>query len=166
MFLCGSLWTSYFEKVSVRNGQEVETRFSHLTVNRIRSGYDAAPGIERGVDARLGDCDRLLLHDLVDRDTIHVAHLVELIDAYHTTVREDHSTSLESAFARVLVHRHCSRETDTGATSAGGGNCKGCGVEYKPEDLRLCSRRVSNHEHVDIATDMRAVWQVLLRTTQ
>lgn len=45
---------------------------AHLSVNRVRRRYDTATRVEGSVDARLGDGDRLLLHDLVNRDSVDI----------------------------------------------------------------------------------------------
>ena len=50
--------------------------------------------VQDGRDAGLRDGDGLLLHGLVNRDAILLAHLVELVDADDATVRKNHRTSL------------------------------------------------------------------------
>ncbi len=51
---------------------------------RVGCGQHRAARVERGLDACLGNCDCLLLHHLVDRHTVLVTHLVELVNANHT----------------------------------------------------------------------------------
>jgi hypothetical protein len=51
------------------------------------------------MDTGFGDSDRLLLHDLVDGDTVDVRHLVEFVDADDPSVGEDHRSGFESSFA-------------------------------------------------------------------
>jgi hypothetical protein len=47
-----------------------------------------------------------MLQDLVDGDTVLVAHLVKLIDAHNTTVGEHHSARLELALTCLGILRH------------------------------------------------------------
>ena len=42
---------------------------------------DAAPRVERAMDACLCNCDSLLLHHLVNGHTVLVAHLIKLVNA-------------------------------------------------------------------------------------
>lgn len=57
---------------------------------------------------------------LVNGDAVHVAHLVELVDAHDTAVSQHHCACFQAALARLRVCRHCSRETDAGAAPARG----------------------------------------------
>jgi hypothetical protein len=119
---------------------------SHLAVNGICSGDDAAPRVQTGVDTSLGNRDRLLLHDFVDSHSVNVGHLVELIDADHATIGEDHGAGLEPSFARVAVGRNSGRETDAGATATSRRDREGCDIKNKPKKLRLGRRRIADHE--------------------
>lgn len=49
------------------------------------------------MDAGLGDGDAALLHHLVDGRAVHVGHLVELVDAHHAPVGQDHGPRLQTA---------------------------------------------------------------------
>ena len=117
------------------------------------------------MDACFGDGHRLLFHDFVNRHAVDVRHLVEFVDTNDTTVSEDHGTSLEPSLAGIFVRRHRRRETDTGRTATCRRNCERSRAEHKPKHLRLCRRWVANHENIDVATDVRAVRQVLLGTS-
>jgi hypothetical protein len=77
----------------------VKGKETDLSVDWVRSSNDGATSVERGVDTGLGDRDGLLLHDLVNGDSIDVGHLVELVDADDTSIGEDHRSSFESPFA-------------------------------------------------------------------
>jgi hypothetical protein len=48
-----------------------------------------------------GDC--LLLHNLMDCDSIDLVHLVELINTDDSPVRQHHCASLQCLLSRVLV---------------------------------------------------------------
>lgn len=50
-----------------------------------------------------GNSHFALFHHLVDRRTIHVAHLVELIDANDTAIGQHHGASFQTTFARFLI---------------------------------------------------------------
>ena len=137
-----------------------------LTVDGVGGGQDRAPGIETGVDASLGNGDGLLLHGLVDSDTVVLAHFVELIDADQTTVGQHHGTGLQATLASVGVGGDGSRQTDAGRSLAGGGNGEGSDDHGRAEELTLGRRRITDHEDVDVTTKMGAVVKILLHTRQ
>ena len=74
-----------------------------LAVDGVCGGDDAAAGVEGGVDAGFGDGDGLLFHYFVDGYAVDVAHFVELINADHAAVSEDHSAGFESSFSGFFV---------------------------------------------------------------
>ena len=137
-----------------------------LAVYWVGGGDDAAAGVERSVDARFCDRDSLLFHDFVDRHTVNIAHLVKFVDTDNATVGQNHGTGLEAPFTRVFVRSHSGCETDAGAAAAGGSNGEWCGVEDETEHLRFGGTGVTDHEHVDVATDVCSIRKVLLRTTK
>lgn len=73
-------------------------RVAHPAVDRVGSCQHRAASIEASMDPCLGDGDAALLHHLVDGCAVHVGHLVELIDAHHTTVSQHHGACLQPAF--------------------------------------------------------------------
>ena len=89
-----------------------------LAVNGIGSGYDGAAGVQRAVHACFGDSHRLLLHDLVDGHSVDLVHLVELVDADHAAVSQDHRTCLERLLSRVFVRNHSGSQADTTGSTA------------------------------------------------
>src|SRR5579859_146489 len=93
-----------------------------LAVDWIRGSNDATTSVERSVNTGFGDGDSLLFHDLVDCDSIYVAHFVELVDTDNSSVSEDHGASLETTFSGFLVRCNRSRQTDTRRSTSGGGN--------------------------------------------
>ena len=88
------------------------------TEDRIGGGKHRGAGIEDGGDAGLGDGDGLLLHGLVDRDPILVAHLVELVDAHDPTVGQHHRPALEVELACRVVPLDRGRQTRRGRALA------------------------------------------------
>ena len=62
--------------------------------------------VKGGGDAGLGNGDGLLLHGLVDRHPVVLAHLVELIDAHHPTICQNHGASLQQKTSshEILAH--------------------------------------------------------------
>ena len=135
-----------------------------LAIDGVGSGQDRAAGIETGVDASLGNGNGLLLHGLVDSDTVVLAHLVELIDADQTTVGQHHGTSLQTTLASVGIGGDGSRQTDAGRSLTGGRNGEGGNDHGRTEELTLGRRRITDHEDVDVTTEMGAVVEILLHT--
>ena len=74
------------------------------------------------MDTCLGDRHRLLLHDFVDRDAVHIRHLVKLVNAHDATIRQDHSTRLQTPLTRFAIGRDGCSQTNTAAATASGGN--------------------------------------------
>ena len=66
--------------------------------DRIGGGDDSAAGLEGGDDACFRNGDGLLFHGFVDRRSILVIHLVELVDKASAFVCENESASLECPF--------------------------------------------------------------------
>ena len=64
-----------------------------------------------------GDC--LLLHDLVNGGSIGIQHLVKLINAAHSLVCQNESSSFQDHLSRhrVLHHRSCQTNTRAATTS-------------------------------------------------
>mmetsp|Transcript_6 Transcript_6/g.8 ORF Transcript_6/g.8 Transcript_6/m.8 type:complete len:230 (+) Transcript_6:715-1404(+) len=117
----GVLFVQHDEE-EVESGEE-RVRQSHvlghrhipriLPINGVGSGDDTAPGIEADMDASLGDGDGLLLHDLMDGHPVDVAHLVELVDAHHPSVRQHHRARLQVLLPSVLVNSHRRSQSHT-----------------------------------------------------
>src|SRR5262249_15407976 len=102
MFLCGSLLSSYCvakfprrHRWCIPDEAGDASRRSYHAIDWVGCGEHAAAGVQRGVDAGLGDCDGLLLHDFVDCNAVDVAHLVKLVDAHHTAIAQNHCTCLK-----------------------------------------------------------------------
>jgi len=72
------------------------------TKDRIRSSENGRTRIENGRNSSLGDRDSLLLHGLVDSDSIFIPHLVKLIDTDDTSISEHHGSSFKMEFSLGL----------------------------------------------------------------
>lgn len=79
-------------------------------IQRVGSRQHTAACMQRGVDARLGDGDRLLFHDFVHRYAIVVAHLVKLVNAHHAPVGKHHRPGFQLALS-------CVKRVDNGFSS-------------------------------------------------
>lgn len=64
------------------------------SVEGIGRSENRCPGVQSSRYACLGNRDRLLLHDLVDRSPIRLFHFVELVDTADTVVRENEGSTL------------------------------------------------------------------------
>ena len=137
-----------------------------LTINGIRSGNDGAASIERSVDTCLGDRHRLLLHDFVDRDAVHIRHLVKLVNAHDAAIRQNHSTRLETPLTCFAIGRDGCSQTNTTAATARRGNRQRRRVQHEAQHLTLGGGWITHHEDVDIATNVCAICEVLLLATE
>mmetsp|Transcript_22485 Transcript_22485/g.57301 ORF Transcript_22485/g.57301 Transcript_22485/m.57301 type:complete len:290 (+) Transcript_22485:1028-1897(+) len=133
------------------------------SVDRVRGRHDSAPGVQRHVHAGLVDGDALLLHGLVDRHAVGEGHLVELIDADEVPVREDHGAGLKGEVLRPGLADHRRRKANATGATARCADGAGREVHDEAKHLRLATGRVANQQHVDVAAEVRAVGQVLLR---
>ena len=70
------------------------------------------PRVQHRDDTSLGDGYRLLLHHLVQRGPRAVAHLVELVDATDTAVRQHQRAALQHEILRLRVPLHVRGESD------------------------------------------------------
>ena len=119
----------------------------------VGGGDHRAPRAQRRGDPSLGDRDGLLLHGLVDRGAVGVVHLVELVDQADALVGEHERAAFERPLARhrLLVHRR--RQTDGRGSLAGGEDGARRRLLDVLEELRLGRARITEEEHVDVATD-------------
>ena len=51
-------------------------------------------------------------HHLVQHTASSIRHLIELVNAAHTAVTEDQSTTLQDELLGIRISGHVSRETD------------------------------------------------------
>ena len=100
------VWKSMFyaQRVSLTAMPQVPLGSAYLsgtpsfivtTPDRVSCGKYTCARVEHGRDTRFRDGDSLLLHRFVDRDTVLVAHLVELVDTDDTRVGQDHCAAFQ-----------------------------------------------------------------------
>ena len=136
------------------------------TEDGIGSSKDRCPCVEDGSDACLGDGDRLLLHGFVDRYSVFVTHLVELIDADYTSIRKHHRSALEVEFSGRVIALDGRCQTCCGGSLAG---CVDGDRGYfldELEELGLRCSGITEEKDVDVPTELHAVWENLLRSTK
>merc|ERR1712020_886080 len=75
------------------------------------SRQDGTPAVKGSGDASFGNGDGLLLHGLMDRHPVVLAHLVELIDAHHPTIGQNHGASLKDKGATGRISHHTCSQT-------------------------------------------------------
>lgn len=90
------------------------------TADGVRGREDAGSGVQGGLDARLGNRDRLLLHGFVDCDLVGDVHFVEFVDGADTVVGEHEGAGFDGEFAGFFVFDH-----GGGETGCGGGFARG-----------------------------------------
>lgn len=102
----------------------------------------------------------------MDRDAVLVAHLVEFVDAYDTTVSEDHCTAFKVEFAGLGVALNRSGETGGGRTFARGIDGDWGNLFNEFEKLGFSGTGVSEEEDVNITTELHAVGKDLFRAAE
>jgi len=118
------------------------------------------------MDASLCNGHGLLFHDFVNGDPVNIGHFVEFVYADDTPICEDHGASFQSPFSGFTVGRYSGGETNTRTSSTSCGDREWRNVQHETKHLRFCSGRVSDHEHVNVTTNMSTVWKVLFRATE
>ena len=88
--------------------------------DRVGSGHDGTASLQCCDNTSLRDGDGLLLHCFVNRCTVLVVHLVELIDQASTPVSKHKSTTLQSPFGSKRISPDTSSETDGRSTLTSG----------------------------------------------
>ena len=82
-----------------------------------------------------------------------VVHLVKLVDEAHTLVRQHERAALQRPLAGHWVTAHTGCETDCRGALPGGKHRTGGGLFHVLEELGLGRTRVTQQEHVNVATD-------------
>ena len=91
----------------------------HLLTDGIGRGQNRSSGVERGLNASLGDRDGLLFHGFVNGDLIFNVHFVELVDATDAVVGQHESAGFNNKLVRLLVTNDGRRQTSGGRRLAG-----------------------------------------------
>ena len=126
-------------------------------IKRVRRGQNRGPGVERGNHPHLGDRNGLLLHDLVDRGPVVLAHFVELVDAADAHVRQNQRAALERDFPGVGVLHDRRREPHARTSLAGRVDPPRGNVRDVLQELALRDSRVPDQGDVDVAPDFHPV---------
>ena len=123
---------------------------------RIGGGKNRNSRVQRRVDTRLGNRDRLLLHHLMNRRTILFLHFVEFVNAANALIGKDECATFERHLAgeRVLDDRR--RETDARRSATRRVLRSGGQAIDVAEELRFGHTRVAHQADVDGATDFHA----------
>ena len=80
----------------------------------VGGGEHGAAGVQPGGDARLGHADGLLLHRLVDGHSVSRLHLVELVNAHDSAVRQHQGSSLDLELPCRAVLAYACRQAGCG----------------------------------------------------
>lgn len=71
----------------------------------------------------------------MDGDTVCIGHLVKLVDAAHTAISKDHSTSLETAVPRIVILGDGGGQTDTRGPTARGRDGEWRNAQHEAQQL-------------------------------
>ena len=142
-------WEEWVRHADVFGGRDLGLI---LAVDRVGSCNNRTSGIEGAVHSCLGDCDCLLLHHLVDCYSVDFVHLVELVDADHSSVCQHHGSCFQGLLAWIFVWDDCCCQTYTTCAASCCSDCQlGCG-EDPSEDLTFCCTRIAHHKHIYISS--------------
>ena len=103
--------------------------------NRVSCSDDSASRLQSSDDAGFGDGYGLLFHSLVDRRTISIVHLVELVDQAGSLVGQDQRATLQGPFPRNRILAYTRGETYRGCTLTGREHRSMCGFLNVFEEL-------------------------------
>ena len=158
------------------NCQDIETRKNGLckihiigevecvvvvALNGIGCGDNTATGLQRRDNTGLRDRNGLLLHSLVNRCTILVIHLIELIDEAQALISQHQCSTLECPLSRDGVFMDTGSETDCRGTLTSGVNAAVEHLLHVLKELRLGSTGVSQEQNVDVTSDAMLTVDVL-----
>ena len=117
-----------------------------------------APALEGSGDSRLGDGDLLRLHGLVERGPVLLGHLVKLVDACETLVRQDQGSGLEGvSVPSEIVLDGRGGQTGGGRRLTGREDSPGGEVAHVTQDLGLGDSGVSDQQDVGVSPGSGAV---------
>eukprot|EP00968_Pinguiococcus_pyrenoidosus_P006177 scaffold417_cov252-Pinguiococcus_pyrenoidosus.AAC.4 len=133
-----------------------------LAIDGVRCRRDGASRIQCRVDACLRDGHGLLLHHLVNRDAIGLAHLVKLVDAHRAAIREHHRAGLEPSLSSLGIAGDRGGQTHATGSSTRRAHGEWSVLEDRSKKLRLGGSGIANDHDVDVATQVRPVLEVLL----
>lgn len=128
-------------------------------VDGVAGRQHAAARVHDQVQAGLVDGHGLLLHALVDGHPVLLVQLVELVDAQHALVRQDHRARLDVPVP-VLVEHHSRGESHARTALAGGVDAVGRDVHHGAQQLGLAAARVAAQQDVHVPAQSAAVLHV------
>lgn len=126
-------------------------------VERIGSCQNRSPSVQGGSDARLGNGDSLLFHDLVNSGPVILTHLVEFINAAHAHIGQHQGSGLQEHLFSDRVDVYSRSETDARAALASRVDAPGCYLGNVFEQLRFSYAGVSNQTNINLAPDSEVV---------
>lgn len=101
IFSIGVLCWSYYQSKHINfwYSQVTIVEQTHPSVNWISSSKNRSSSIQSSVNSSFGNGDAPLFHNFMDCRSIHVAHFVEFINTYNSSISQHHSPGLQP-----LVH--------------------------------------------------------------
>mmetsp|Transcript_104206 Transcript_104206/g.252927 ORF Transcript_104206/g.252927 Transcript_104206/m.252927 type:complete len:483 (-) Transcript_104206:616-2064(-) len=135
---------------------------------RVRRGEDGGPSVEGADDAGLRDTHGLLLHGLMQNGPRVVVHLVKLVDAADSPIRQHQRAALEHQLLGDGVFVDGGGKAHGAAALAGGVDASGRQLVGVLQQLRLCRGRISAKKRVDLwpAPALAALRQGLRRAPE
>lgn len=134
--------------------------------NWVSRSNNSTSGLQRGDDTRFGDRNRLLLHCLVNRCSVRIVHLVELVDQAVAFIGQYKCTTLKRPFARHWVFADRSGQTDSGSTLTGGEDRSRRRLFNVLEELRFGGTGITEKKDVDVSSDSVLSVDVFHDTTE
>mmetsp|Transcript_9053 Transcript_9053/g.21451 ORF Transcript_9053/g.21451 Transcript_9053/m.21451 type:complete len:202 (+) Transcript_9053:764-1369(+) len=128
-----------------------------------RSKHTAA-SVQHGCHASFGNGDGLLLHGLMDSNTVFLVHLVKLVNANQAIVGQNHCSAFQCKAPTILDNG--SSETRSAAALAASVHCNRSHLVRKLQELTLCSSRVAEQKHVDVTSQTIAAGQLFSRPSE
>eukprot|EP00051_Salpingoeca_urceolata_P023230 m.391278 g.391278 ORF g.391278 m.391278 type:complete len:772 (-) comp20080_c0_seq16:573-2888(-) len=136
------------------------------TKHRVGGSKYRGPRVERGGNSGLSNGNGLLFHGFVNRHAVSLSHLVEFVNANHTTIGKHHCTAFEIKLARRSVANDRRSETCCTAAFAGRVNPHWSDALRKLEQLALGCAGITEKQHVDVTTQACRIRQHFCRATK
>mmetsp|Transcript_25375 Transcript_25375/g.38978 ORF Transcript_25375/g.38978 Transcript_25375/m.38978 type:complete len:274 (+) Transcript_25375:950-1771(+) len=137
-----------------------------LSINRVGSRQHRTPRIQTSMQPRLGNSHSLLLHSLMDSNTIILRHLIKLIHTHQPSIRQHHRPSLKTTLPRIRIRRHRRSQPHTRTPPSSSTHRQRCNPHGTPQQLTLRRTRIPHHQNINISPQMCPILQILLHTTQ
>jgi hypothetical protein len=125
------------------------------TEDGIGSRQNTCPGIERRIDARLGNGYGLLLHSLMNGDLVLSIHLIKLIDTTDPVIGQHQGPCL-NAHLPILIPRDRRSQTGSARRLATRVDASGHELLDRFQELGLGCGGVADYQYVQVATDVQS----------